>query len=170
LSIADCRLPISKRTPWLSFNRKSAIGNWQFTEPSLTVYNEPTRQPRIQWLLTCKRENVRGLISTLKKIFFWNYARNTWQWDLLCVVILIFIFLTPNWWFKNSELPSNMVHQSPVAATVVLSPEVVENEADKVQIEQRVKDLTGRTRVEVVAVRKVVDSDGRTRSFEVDIR
>ena len=86
------------------------------------------------------------------------------------MVILIFIFLTPNWWFKNSELPSNMVHQSPVAATVVLSPEVVENEADKVQIEQRVKDLTGRTRVEVVAVRKVVDSDGRTRSFEVDIR
>jgi hypothetical protein len=113
---------------------------------------------------------VRGLISTLKKIFFWNYARNTWQWDLLCVVILIFIFLTPNWWFKSSELPRNMVHQSPVVATVVLSPEVVENEADKGQIAQRVKALTGRSQVEVVAVRKVVDSDGRTRSFEVDIR
>ena len=63
-----------------------------------------------------------------------------------------------------------MVHQSPVAATVVLSPEVVENEADKGQIEQRVRALTGRSQVEVVAVRKVVDSDGRTRSFEVDIR
>ena len=113
---------------------------------------------------------MRGLTSTLKKIFFWNYARNTWQWDLLCVVILIFIFLTPKSWFASSERPRNMAHPSPVATTVVLSPEVVANEADKGQIEQQVKALTGRSEVEVIAVRKVVDPDGRTRSFEVDIR
>jgi len=113
---------------------------------------------------------VRGLISTLKKIFFWNYARNTWQWDLLCVVILIFIFLTPKSWFASSELPRNTVHQSPDAVTLVLGPEVVVNEADKGEIERRVKALTGRSEVKVVAVRKIVDSDGRTRSFEVDIR
>jgi len=122
------------------------------------------------WLFTCKLENVRGLISTLKKIFFWNYPRNTWQWDLLCVVILIFIFLTPKSWFAGSELPINMAHQSPVAATLILSAEVVGNEADKGQIEQHVKALTGRSKVEVLAVRKVVDPNGRTRSFEVDIR
>jgi len=113
---------------------------------------------------------VRGFFTTLKKIFFWNYPRNTWQWDLLCVVILIFIFLTPKSWFDGSERPRNMVHQSPVARTLVLSPEVVVNEADKDQIEQQVKSLTGRSKVEVLAVRKVVGSDGRTRSFEVDIR
>ncbi len=113
---------------------------------------------------------MRGLTTTLKKIFFWNYARNTWQWDLLCVVCLIFIFLTPKSWFDSSELPRNTGHQSPVAQTLVLGPEVVVNEADKGQIEQRVKELTGRTQVEVVDVRKVVDGSGRTRSFEVDIR
>jgi hypothetical protein len=86
------------------------------------------------------------------------------------VVILIFIFLTPKWWFDSSELPSNIAHQSPVAITLVLSPEVVVNEADKGKIEQRIKALTGRSKVEVLAVRKMVDSDGRTRSFEVDIR
>ena len=63
-----------------------------------------------------------------------------------------------------------MLHQSPVARTLVLSPEVVGNEADRGQIEERVKALTGRVKVEVLDVRKVVDSDGRTRSFEVDIR
>jgi hypothetical protein len=113
---------------------------------------------------------VRGLTTTLKKIFFWNYARNTWQWDLLCVVCLIFIFLTPKSWFDSSELPRKIGHQSPVAQTLVLGPEVIVNEADKSQIEQRVKELTGRTQVEVVDVRKVVDATGRTRSFEVDIR
>lgn len=113
---------------------------------------------------------MRGLTTTLKKIFFWNYARNTWQWDLLCVVILIFIFLTPKSWFASSERPLNYGHQNPVATRVVLSPELVVNETDRGQIEQRVKELTGRTQVEVVAIRKVVDAQGRTRSFEVDIR
>jgi hypothetical protein len=113
---------------------------------------------------------VRRLITTLKKIFFWNYARNTWQWDVLCVVILIFIFLTPKSWLGNGERPELSEHQNAAAATLVLSPEVIENEVDKDQLEQRVKALTGRPDAEVIAVRKVVDQEGRTLRFEVDIR
>jgi hypothetical protein len=113
---------------------------------------------------------VRGLTTTLKKIFFWNYPRNTWQWDLLCVVCLIFIFLTPKSWFGSGELPMDNGHQSPIATRVVLGPEVIVNEEDKGQVEQRVKELTGRKQVEVLAVRKVVGDDGKIRSFEVDIR
>ena len=86
------------------------------------------------------------------------------------MVILIFIFLTPKSWFANGERAQQTVHQSPVAQTLVLSPEVIANEQDTNQIEQRVKALTGRSKVEVLAVRKKVDDDGRTRSFEVDIR
>jgi hypothetical protein len=86
------------------------------------------------------------------------------------VVILIFIFLTPKSWFANGERPQQTVHQSPIATTVILSPEVIANEQDRGQIEQRVKALTGRSNVEVVAVRKKLDDEGRTRSFEVDIR
>jgi len=113
---------------------------------------------------------VRGLTTTLKKIFFWNYPRNTWQWDLLCVVILFFIFLSPKSWFLSGERPLNIGHQIPVAKTLVFAPEVIVNEADRPQIEQCVRDLTGRADIEVVAVRKMVDADGRIRSFEVDIR
>ena len=86
------------------------------------------------------------------------------------MVILIFIFLTPKSWFSSGERAQNMVHPSPIARTLVLSPEIVGNEEDKSQIEQRIKALTGRTDVEVLAVRKVLDPEGRTRSFEVDIR
>jgi hypothetical protein len=53
---------------------------------------------------------------------------------------------------------------------VVLTPEVVGNEGDKGQMEQAVKALTGRSEVEVVAVRKNYHPDGRILSFEVDIR
>jgi len=51
------------------------------------------------------------LFSVLEKLFFWNYARNTWQWDGLCLVILIFIFLTPKSWFENGERRGLSVHQ-----------------------------------------------------------
>jgi hypothetical protein len=113
---------------------------------------------------------VRGLTTTLKKIFFWNYPRNTWQWDLLCVVCLIFIFLTPKSWFASSERAGNIGHQSPVPMKVFLSREVVVNEEDTGQIARGVKELTGRKEVEVLNVRKVIGDDGKIRGFEVDIR
>lgn len=61
-------------------------------------------------------------------------------------------------------------HQNSVAATVLLGPDVVANESDKTQIADRIKAITGREQVEVVAVRKMVAADGTTRGFEVDIR
>jgi hypothetical protein len=109
------------------------------------------------------------LLSALRKLFFWNYARNTWQWDVLCVVILIFIFLAPKSWFENSERPATFSHPSPVARTLLVGPEVIENAQDKAQIEQRVRALTGRDDLRVLGVRKLVDKDGKTRGYEVDI-
>ena len=129
-----------------------------------------TRQPPFQWLLTCKLVNVRVLLTTLKKIFFWNYERNTWQWDLLCVVCLIFIFLTPQRWFANSERPTALAHQNPVQMKVFLGPEVVASELDTSKIEQQVKAMTGRSDAKVLGVRRLVGADGRTIGFEVDIQ
>ena len=86
------------------------------------------------------------------------------------MVILIFIFLTPKSWFTTGERAPAMVHPSPVARTLVLTPEVVGNEEDRSRIEQRVKELLRRTDVEVLDIRKVSGPDGKTRSFEVDIR
>ena len=109
-------------------------------------------------------------MSVLRKFFFWNYARNTWQWDVLCVVILIFIFLMPKSWFENGERRGAFAHPSSTASTVLLGPELVENAQDKGQVEQVVRTLTGRNDIQVLKVRKVVDKDGKARGYEVDIR
>jgi hypothetical protein len=37
----------------------------------------------------------------LWKTFFWTYERATWQYDLLVLVILAFIWLTPPGWLKD---------------------------------------------------------------------
>jgi hypothetical protein len=112
---------------------------------------------------------LRVLLTTLKKIFFWNYARNTWQWDLLCVVCLIFIFLTPKSWFDNGERPSAVPHQSPVQR-VVLAAEVIASESDTEKIEQQVRAITGRGDARIVGVRKLLNDDGKVVGFEVDIQ
>jgi len=106
----------------------------------------------------------------LRKLFFWNYARNTWQWDVLCVVILIFIFLTPKSWFENGERRALSLHQNPVASTVLVGAELVANADDRAQVEQLIRTVTNRPNVQVVNVRPVAGTDGKTRAYEVDIR
>jgi hypothetical protein len=39
----------------------------------------------------------------LKNIILWKYERASWQWDLLCFLIILFIFLTPKDWFEKRE-------------------------------------------------------------------
>jgi len=106
----------------------------------------------------------------LKKLFFWNYARNTWQWDALCVLILIFIFLTPKSWFEGGERQTLGRHHRPTASTLLIGAEVIENEADRAHLQERVRTLTGRSDAQVLEVRKRVSQDGRILGYEVDIR
>jgi hypothetical protein len=40
----------------------------------------------------------------MKNVINWNYERASWQWDVLCIVILAFIFLTPKEWFNNPRV------------------------------------------------------------------
>lgn len=110
------------------------------------------------------------LLSTIKKMFLWNYARNTWQWDALCVLILVFIFLTPKSWFEGSERRVARGHQSPATTTVLLGAETVDNQEDSSSMEQRVRTISGRSDAQIVAMRKVFDKDGKTVGYQVDIR
>jgi hypothetical protein len=110
------------------------------------------------------------LLAALRKIFFWNYARNTWQWDALCVVILIFIFLTPKDWFMNSERKGVLTHQKPAAMKLLVSRQMVENAQDNVRLEQKLRETERRPDLQVLGVRKLTDESGKIMGYEVDIR
>ncbi|HKZ76697.1 MAG TPA: hypothetical protein VJ124_00130 [Pyrinomonadaceae bacterium] len=109
------------------------------------------------------------MFNAVKKIFLWNYARNSWQWDILCVIILIFIFLTPKDWFQNSERGRGAAHQIPVS-TLLIGPEMIDIKGDKSLLEQHLRTITKRPEVEVLAVRKLLDEEGKVRGYEIDIR
>jgi hypothetical protein len=50
----------------------------------------------------------------MKDIINWNYERGSWQWDVLCLVILTFIFLTPKEWFNKYTNPATPTTSSTV--------------------------------------------------------
>src|SRR5215510_4505713 len=41
--------------------------------------------------------------SILKKTFLWGYERGSWQYDILCGLILAFIFFGPNYLFHSAD-------------------------------------------------------------------
>ena len=110
------------------------------------------------------------MLNILKKMFFWNYARNTWQWDALCVLILIFIFLTPQRWFQNGEPAGQFLHQTRAAETLLIPAEAIGNTQDNQQIQQYIRRYRGRENAQIVSVRKQTGADGKTIGYEVDIR
>ena len=105
------------------------------------------------------------LSKTAKKIVFWTYPRTSWQWDVLCVLILVFIFLTPKSWFDNAEF-----RRSHAIRTIPLSAEVIGISGDMGEIERRVRTLTGRADAVVTAIRERRDDSGKVIGYEVDIR
>lgn len=52
---------------------------------------------------------MKIILATLKKTLFWSYDRGSWQYDVMCVVILAFIFLVPNSVFTQRISPPPLV-------------------------------------------------------------
>ena len=112
---------------------------------------------------------MNKLLNIVRKSFLWSYARNTWQWDVLCVLILIFIFLSPKTWFAGGERHGPMGNKG-YASTVTVAAEVIDNDRDNSQLEQRVRIRTGQPNAQIIAKRPIKDSSGKTVAYEVDFR
>ena len=44
---------------------------------------------------------MASLGQILSRTFFWSYERGTWQYDLAVILILVFVLLTPRYWFHD---------------------------------------------------------------------
>jgi hypothetical protein len=39
----------------------------------------------------------------MRRIILWDHERGSWQYDVFCLLIIAFIFLTPKSWFERAE-------------------------------------------------------------------
>jgi hypothetical protein len=112
------------------------------------------------------------MFGILRKIVLWNYRRTSWQYDVLCLLILAFVFLTPKSWFDGGELRHTSRHQNTGSPAVILPVSEGENasELGMSEIERRVRTRLNRPDARIETVRARRDSEGRIVAYEVDIR
>ena len=94
------------------------------------------------------------ILSTLKKVLFWSYERGSWQYDLMCVLILAFIFLSPN-----------SIYQSrPSAMPIVVSGAEI-GPVEPADLEQTIQYFLQRKGhlIKILRIEKAEDNSGETR-------
>jgi hypothetical protein len=96
---------------------------------------------------------MKIILATLKKTLFWSYDRGSWQYDVMCVVILAFIFLAPN-----------RIFQSSLSATPVIVRSAEIGPVDPNNLEQTIKTYLERTGHvgRITRIEKAEDSSGET--------
>src|SRR5579872_2873423 len=122
---------------------------------------------------------LRKFCLAVYRGFFWTYERGSWQYDVMVILILVFIFATPRQWFHDQPLqmaapPSDVVllQDDPTQQLYQLRAGLIDNEtADALhQSVQRVlRRFTGRP-VEITRIEPAVDSSGQVVSYAVWVR
>jgi hypothetical protein len=107
--------------------------------------------------------------QAIKNVVLWDFGRTTWQYDVLCILILAFIFLTPKSWFESKGREQLSVENTKITRLVV-NPDVLSCESDENLKLQRVRELSGNENAQIVGCRKKTDASGKLIAYEVDVR
>lgn len=100
-------------------------------------------------------------MGTFKDIILWKYERASWQWDILCLLIIAFIFLTPKTWFDRKERLATQTSRLVVKAKD-FSP-------DRNELQKRVKEFSGNENAEIIEWHERKDANGEV-FYEIEIR
>src|SRR5689334_15067116 len=102
---------------------------------------------------------MKLLFTTLKKTLSWSYERGSWQYDVMCVLILAFVFFAPNKLFhsKDADLTPRYVVTSEELGTSQPNPQEISkylsktygHEVEITRIETVIDSTTGKIKYQV---------------------
>jgi len=101
------------------------------------------------------------MANPIKNFILWNHERGTWQYDLFCLLIVAFIFLTPKAWFEKRERLATQT------ARLVVKAEDLPLE--KNDFEKQVRELSGNPNAVIADFHEKLDSKG-DKFYEIEIR
>lgn len=99
--------------------------------------------------------------NRLKKLILWDYGRETSVYVIFCLLIVAFIFLTPKAWFDRREKLATQISR------IIVQPSGFS--ADRSEMQQRVRQLSGNPNAEIIDWRERTDDRGE-KVYEIDIR
>ena len=124
---------------------------------------------------------MRDTLRVLKKTVHWAYPRGTVQYDILCALILLFIFATPRSVFQDWPV-INSPHQFKFGEQIVdtyddqgnpvlnVSTELVPAVRDAVSLKNVVKSQLERTLnrpVSIADIKPITDENGETVGYSI---
>lgn len=104
--------------------------------------------------------------QAIKPVILWNFNRTSWQYEVLCALIIAFIFLTPPAWYAGKERTVQTVDN----ARIIVSPEIfspISSESERLEL---VRGLSGNKSVERYDLSERRDREGKIIAYEITIR
>jgi hypothetical protein len=95
------------------------------------------------------------IFSVIKSIILWSYERGSWQYDLLCVVILAFIFLTPNRFLDERHSNDPIKNTVQTQRTYISTNEVTQVASQHTRLNDLLADILAKRYQRKVTVKRV---------------
>jgi hypothetical protein len=108
-----------------------------------------------------------------KRLIFWEYSRVSWQYNVLCGLILAFMFLTPRAWFHDQpRIPTaNSIRLNPSekgSSIFFVNSEFLAGvpESERTTKATHILQIrTNNTHLQVTRVEPVLDSEGELQGY-----
>jgi hypothetical protein len=107
----------------------------------------------------------------LKRFILWDYQRGVWQYDIICAVITLFIFLAPRQWFRDQpRIPhASQITSLPSHGESVfwVESELVASFPEKQRLDGLGKVLTARTgkTQHLTRIEPILDSEQEIKGY-----
>ena len=113
-----------------------------------------------------------GFFKEVKRFILWDFARGTWQYDVMVAVILAFIFLTPRELFRDQARIFSASNIAMLPAdhgnnVFWIEPELLDGTLEPQRlskIAEMLKSKTGKNQV-VTRVETIYDSDKDVKGY-----
>lgn len=110
--------------------------------------------------------------SGLRRLILWDYQRGVWQYDVICILIVLFIFGAPREWFSDqpripyaAQITSLPAEQG--EATFWIEPELVNAVPEEKRLTEIGKLLNTRTRKQyaITRIEPIYDSEHEVKGY-----
>jgi hypothetical protein len=111
------------------------------------------------------------VLASLKRFILWDYQRGVWQYDVICAIITLFIFLAPRQWFRDQpRIPhASQVTSLPSHGESVfwIESELVSSFPENRRLDQVGKVLSARTgkTQRLIRIEPILDSEQEIKGY-----
>lgn len=105
----------------------------------------------------------------MRRWIFWEFARASWQYDIVVALLLAFIFFTPREWFKDQPRASSVVMVPATDGTFVyyIDPHVLSQVVEERRNSEAQKMIAQKYKENVAVVRleTLYDAENEVKGF-----